>query len=104
MIVHIVTDVLMYMQIVLIEKPPSMKYPHGHETSGPVQPEPKQPRSEVNRLFSEKNRHPDITKSKRSIKHVSKNYYRWNPEHLITFPWLKYNIEEAAASCRLKSL
>jgi hypothetical protein len=95
--------VLIRVKTFSVEKTPSTKRPHAHETPSPVQPEPKRPRSEVNRLSSGKNRPLHITKSKRSIKHASKNYYRWNPEHLITFPWLRYNDEEGVASCRLKA-
>ena len=35
-----------------------------------------------------------------STEYSSKNWYRWKSEHLIVFPWLEYNAEDAVARCR----
>ena len=95
-------DILIHAQTVSVEKTPPTKRQHVHEIPELAQPEPKRPRTEVNRSPPIKDRSSVTTESKRSIKHTSMNYYKWNPEHLITFPWLQYDIEERVASCRFE--
>src|SRR5437773_1089828 len=100
MIVHALKHMLIHVQTVSVEKTPPMKRQYIDQIPELTQPEPKRPRIEVNCLSPEKNRNPITIKSKRSIKHASENYYRWNPEYLIAFPWLQYKVKKRIASCR----
>src|SRR5437667_859471 len=100
MIVHVLKEMLMYAQPVSMKKTPSTNRQHVDETPDIIQPELKRPRTEVSGSFIERNHGSIIKKSKKSIKHASKNYYRWNSEHLITFSWLHYDVAEQEASCR----
>ena len=95
-------DMLICTQAVPVEKTPSTKRSHIEKTPDLVSPETKRTRTVVNCLSPERNRLAKATESRRSIKHMSKNYYRWNPEHLISFPWLHYDVEHATASCKLQ--
>ena len=90
----------MYPQPVSIEKTPSTKCQHIDEVPDLIQPEPKQPRIEVNGSSLEENRSPVTTNSNKPTEHTSKNRYRWRSEDLITFPWLEYDVENATARCR----
>ena len=100
MIVRVLKVMLMHAQPVSIEKTPSTKRQRVDEPSYIIQPKPKRAQTEVNRSSIERNRGSITEKSRRSIKHAFKNYYRWNAEHLINFPWLHYNVADQVTSCQ----
>src|SRR5437667_1442429 len=94
MIIPVLKEMLMHLQLAPIQETPSTKRQHVDEIPNIVQHEPKRVRTEVNRSPIGKKRGSTKMRSRRTIRHETKNYYRWNSGHLITFHWLQYNASE----------
>ena len=87
----------MYPQPYSSENSSSTKRQHVDDKFDLDQPEPKQPRIDIDDLSLEENRRLVTAKSDKPTERSSKDNYRWRREHLIAFPWLKYDADDSIA-------